>query len=124
MAKALQKLAGITADIGHCNCNVAGNCLNMSMCAYTTGADEFTVIAWNPEGQNVSAWLSVPVSGAAYTVTDLTTKQTIPSQAMAGSREARGKRTKTRHAAVTLARRSAWCLLCVWSCYCGNDWDH
>eukprot|EP01052_Picozoa_sp_SAG31_P048012 SAG31_NODE_9856_length_1220_cov_0.967886_2_plen_318_part_01 len=77
----LQKMAGVTGEIGHCNCNMAGNCLNMSMCAYTTGVDEFTVIAWNPEGQNVSAWLSIPVSGAAYTVTDLSTKATLASQA-------------------------------------------
>ena len=78
---ALQKLAGISGEVGHCNCNAAGNCLNMSMCSYTTGVDEFTVIAWNPEGQKASAWLSIPVSGAAYTVTDLATKATVPAQA-------------------------------------------
>ena len=43
---ALKKMAGITGEVHHCNCNTAGNCLNMSMCAFTTGADEFTVIAW------------------------------------------------------------------------------
>ena len=39
----LQKLSGITGEIGHCNCNTAGNCLNISLCAYTTGIDQFTV---------------------------------------------------------------------------------
>ena len=41
------------------------------------------MIAWNPEGQKTSAWLSIPVSGAAYTVTDLATKATVPAQATA-----------------------------------------
>ena len=63
--------------------NAAGNCLNMSMCAYTTGVDQFTVLAWNPEAQNVSTWLRIPVSGAAYTVTDLSTKAVLPNQATA-----------------------------------------
>ena len=81
VAKSLQKLAGITEEIGHCNCNEAGNCLNISVCAYTTGADSFKVIAWNPEGQNTTSWLRLPVSGAAYTVTDLSTKAVVPNQA-------------------------------------------
>ena len=81
VALALQKMTGITGEIGHCNCNNAGNCLNMSMCTYTTGVDEFTVIAWNPLGQNSSSWLRLPVSGAAYTVTNLATHSTLPSQA-------------------------------------------
>ena len=53
----------------------------MTMCAWTTGQDEFTVIAWNPEGQKATSWLRIPVSGAAYTVTDLSTKSVVPSQA-------------------------------------------
>jgi alpha-mannosidase len=81
VAMSLQKLAGIKSALGHCNCNTAGNCLNMSVCAYTTGQDEFTVIAWNPLGQNTSSWLRIPVSGAGYSVTDLATQATIPSQA-------------------------------------------
>jgi alpha-mannosidase len=81
VAMSLQKLTGITEEIGHCNCNAAGNCLNMSLCAYTTGVDEFTVLAWNPEGQKASNWLRIPVSGAAYTVTDLSSKKVLPSQA-------------------------------------------
>ena len=54
----------------------------MSMCAYTTGMDSFTVIAWNTQGQNVSSWLRVPVTGAGYTVTDLATKAVLPSQVL------------------------------------------
>jgi alpha-mannosidase len=83
VAMALKKLTGIKGDIGHCNCNAAGNCLNMSMCAYTTGVDEFTVIAWNPLAQNSTSWLRIPVSGDTWTVTDLATKAELPSQATA-----------------------------------------
>ena len=43
VAMALKKLTGISGEIGHCNCNSAGNCLNVSMCAYTTGVDSVTV---------------------------------------------------------------------------------
>ena len=28
---ALKKIAGITGDVGHCNCNAEGNCLNISV---------------------------------------------------------------------------------------------
>jgi hypothetical protein len=83
VAMSLQKLAGITDEIGHCNCNAAGNCLNMSVCAYTTGVDEFTVLAWNPQGRNTSSWLRIPVSGAQWTVTDLASGTGLPSQATA-----------------------------------------
>ena len=83
VAMALKKLTGISGEIGHCNCNSAGNCLNVSMCAYTTGVDSVTVIAWNPLGQNTSSWLRIPVTGASYTVTDLASKATVPSQAIA-----------------------------------------
>jgi hypothetical protein len=51
------------------------------MCAYTTGVNSFTVLAWNPDAQNVSTWLRIPVSGSAYTVTDLSTKAVLPNQA-------------------------------------------
>jgi alpha-mannosidase len=81
VAKSLQKIAGISGEVGHCNCNTAGNCLNMSVCGYTTGVDSFTVIAWNPLGQNTTSWLRLPVSGASWTVTNLATKQVVPSQA-------------------------------------------
>ena len=83
VAKSLQKLAGIAGEIGHCNCNAAGNCLNMSMCAYTTGVDEFVVLAWNPQAQTRKSWLRIPVTGAAWTVTDLSTSAVVPNQATA-----------------------------------------
>eukprot|EP01043_Picozoa_sp_COSAG02_P051476 COSAG02_NODE_5421_length_4345_cov_3.631653_3_plen_527_part_00 len=53
------------------------------MCAYTTGVDEFTVVAWNTLAQNTSSWLRLPVSGTGYVVTDLSTKATVPSQTLA-----------------------------------------
>ena len=80
VAMALQKMTGITGEIGHCNCNSAGNCLNMSMCSFTAGVAAFTVIAWNPLGENTSSWLRIPVSGAEFTVTNLATRATLPSQ--------------------------------------------
>jgi hypothetical protein len=83
VALALKKLTGIKGDIGHCNCNAAGNCLNMSVCAYTTGVEEFTVIAWNPLAQNSTSWLRIPVSGDTWTVTDLSTHTAVSSQAIA-----------------------------------------
>jgi alpha-mannosidase len=65
VALSLRKLAGIppAAEVGHCNCNAAGNCLNLSMCAFTTAAESFTVMAWNTQGQNVSSWLRVVCDG-------------------------------------------------------------
>eukprot|EP01052_Picozoa_sp_SAG31_P039905 SAG31_NODE_5643_length_2407_cov_1.866551_2_plen_445_part_00 len=80
VAMSLKKLAGISDEIGHCNCNTAGNCLNMSVCAYTTGANTFTVIAWNALGQNTTTWVRIPVSGSSYTVMDMSTKAVISSQ--------------------------------------------
>ena len=46
VAMSLQKLTGAATGYGHCNCNEAGNCLNLSVCAYTTGKNQFTVTAW------------------------------------------------------------------------------
>lgn len=83
VAKSLQKMAGITEEIGHCNCNSAGNCMNMSICAYTTGPSSFKVLAWNPQGRTIRPWLRIPVTGAAWTVTDLSTKADVPNQATA-----------------------------------------
>ena len=71
MALSLKKLAGLTGEVGHCNCNAAGNCLNMSMCAFTTGVDAFTVLAWNPLAQASTSLLRLPVSGLAWEVTAL-----------------------------------------------------
>ena len=70
VAKALQKLTGSADALGHCNCNAAGNCLNMSVCAYTTGVDSFSVIAWNPLGQAATPWINVPVNGATWAIAD------------------------------------------------------
>lgn len=53
------------------------------MCSFTAGADEFTILAWNPQGQNSSSWLRVPVTGSAFTVTDLATGAVLPSQTTA-----------------------------------------
>ena len=36
VALALQKLTGITGEIGHCNCNSGGNCMNISMVSSQT----------------------------------------------------------------------------------------
>ena len=117
VALALKKLTGITAELGHCNCNAAANCLvsshpslrtarlswrssqfccavviarvcvpsqNMSMCAFTTGVEDITTVAWNPLGQNTTAWLRVPVTGSGgWTVADLGTGAKLPAQLIA-----------------------------------------
>ena len=80
VAQALQKISGYAGKFGHCNCNEAGNCLNMSVCAFTSGADEFSVVAWNPQGQSYSPWLRLPVVGAGWTVTDVSTGAAVPAQ--------------------------------------------
>jgi alpha-mannosidase len=80
---ALSRLAGITESINHCNCQSAGDCLNISVCSFTAGTDEFTILAWNALGQSTSSWLRVPVTGAAFTVTDLTSGAVLPSQTIA-----------------------------------------
>ena len=82
VAKAFQRILGSKAPFGHCNCNTAGNCLNISQCAYTTGIGEFTVAAWNPNGQPSSSYLRIPVSGAGWKVTDAH-GAAVPSQTMA-----------------------------------------
>jgi alpha-mannosidase len=69
VALSLKKLLGVEADLGHCNCNTAGNCLNISVCAYTTNNDKFAVVAWNPLGQASKAYARLPVTGAAWKVT-------------------------------------------------------
>ena len=45
VALALKKIGGFAGDLGHCNCNEAGNCLNMSVCAFTTDNDALSVVA-------------------------------------------------------------------------------
>ena len=82
VALALQKISGYKGEVGHCNCNEAGNCLNMSVCAFTTGNDEFAVVAWNPQGQAYSSWLRLPVVGAGWTVTDASTGKAVSAQSI------------------------------------------
>ena len=80
---ALQRLAGVTAPVSHCNCQSSGACLNISVCAATTGVDAFTAIAWNPAGQPSNSTLRIPVTGAAFVVTDLASGAVLPSQVTA-----------------------------------------
>lgn len=56
--------------------------LNISFCTTTTEADEFTVIAYNPQGWATSHVLRLPVSAGTYTVTDADGK-TVASQQVA-----------------------------------------
>mmetsp|Transcript_59280 Transcript_59280/g.162642 ORF Transcript_59280/g.162642 Transcript_59280/m.162642 type:complete len:809 (-) Transcript_59280:378-2804(-) len=68
---AFSKLLGLPASsIEHCNCNAAANCLNMSVCAATTGVGAFTVAAWNPMAHALSDVARVPVSGPHWAITD------------------------------------------------------
>jgi alpha-mannosidase len=68
VALSLKRLLGTDVDLGHCNCNTAGNCLNISVCAYTTEHDHFAVVAWNPLGQNSKSYARLPVLGNSWTV--------------------------------------------------------
>merc|ERR1711912_200580 len=67
IGKSLQKLMGTDADIYHCNCNTDGakDCLNVTMCAFTSSRDEFKVIAWNPlsNEKQPPQTLRIPVTG-------------------------------------------------------------
>eukprot|EP00040_Diaphanoeca_grandis_P000572 m.15796 g.15796 ORF g.15796 m.15796 type:complete len:1168 (-) comp10754_c0_seq1:58-3561(-) len=80
VAKSLQKLTGSSAPFGHCNCNEAGNCLNLSVCAYTTGQSSFTMTAWNPMGQAATQMVRIPVTGASWTVTNKATGANVAVQ--------------------------------------------
>ena len=86
VAKSFQKLMGTKAEFEHCNCNSEGgsNCLNLTMCATTTGVDEFSMAAWNPLAQETEAHQTVriPVTGSEWHVVDGTGKE-IPSQVQA-----------------------------------------
>lgn len=84
IGKSLQKLMGTDADIYHCNCNSDGakDCLNVTMCAFTTSHDDFKVIAWNPmttEYQEEQT-LRIPVTGGSWAVTDDSTGKPVPAQ--------------------------------------------
>jgi len=79
IALSLKKMLGVEADLGHCNCNTAGNCLNVSVCAYTTNNDNFTVVAWNPLGQATTSYARLPVTGTSWLVSGPDGSR-IPSQ--------------------------------------------
>lgn len=71
MSVAFSKLLRLPKEsIQHCNCNMAGNCLNMTICAATTGKASFTVAAWNPMGHMLTEIVRVPVSGALWALID------------------------------------------------------
>jgi alpha-mannosidase len=71
VSMAIKKLLNLpaSASVDHCSCNAADNCLNISVCAATTGKDAFSVVAYNPQGHNVSQTVRIPVTDASYTVT-------------------------------------------------------
>ena len=76
VAKGLSNLLGNDITLGHCNCNsgvgaIAGDCLNISMCAYTTGRTSFQVVAWNSQGQASEQVIRVPVTGPGYSVSSV-----------------------------------------------------
>ena len=74
------RLLGVDAKlIEHCNCNAAANCLNMSVCAATTGKHAFTIAAWNPLAHAATEVARVPVSGASWVVKDAA-GHSVPSQ--------------------------------------------
>jgi alpha-mannosidase len=84
IAKSLQKLLGTESDIFQCNCNSDGakDCLNVTMCAYTTSQSSFKMIAWNPlanEAQHDQVF-RIPVAGSNWSVTSEHTGKLIPAQ--------------------------------------------
>ena len=84
VALSLKKLIPGLGDLDHCNCNVQGNCLNISVCGATTGKDSFSVVAWNPRGQATSQYVRIPVVGAdGWTVTALNDNSAVAAQTLA-----------------------------------------
>lgn len=80
IAISLGKLLGSpNASIANCHCHAADDCMNISVCAATTGKDAFTIAAWNPIGHTLSDIVRIPVSGAEWVVTD-STGHAVPSQ--------------------------------------------
>jgi len=73
VAMSLSKLLGLPTSppmLEHCNCNAANDCLNISVCAVTTDNSEFSVVAWNPMGQNRTDIVRVPVASGTWSVSD------------------------------------------------------
>jgi alpha-mannosidase len=76
VALSLQKLLGRASAaaggeapgaLAHCGCNAADSCLNISVCAATTGKDEFSVVAWNPQGHATTQTVRIPVTATSAT---------------------------------------------------------
>ncbi|KAH8073785.1 hypothetical protein JL720_10856 [Aureococcus anophagefferens] len=84
VAASLAKLLKVDrAAIAHCNCNAAGDCLNMTVCAATTDAKAgFTIAAFNPLGQAQDAMLRVPVGVAGHWTCDDASGAPAPTQAL------------------------------------------
>ena len=84
VAASLAKLLKVDkAAIAHCNCNAAGDCLNMTVCAATTDAKSgFTIAAFNPLGQAQDAMLRVPVGVAGHWTCDDASGAPAPTQAL------------------------------------------
>eukprot|EP01052_Picozoa_sp_SAG31_P053670 SAG31_NODE_13882_length_840_cov_1.102564_2_plen_154_part_01 len=58
VAASLAKLLQMkSSDLLHCNCNLQGSCLNLTICAATTGVSSFSAVIWNPLGQHVQPYL-------------------------------------------------------------------
>lgn len=70
LSKMLGHDASSSLALGHCNCNTAGDCLNISVCAYTTSRNSFAAVAWNPLGQATTDTARIPVVGQAWSVVD------------------------------------------------------
>lgn len=82
---ALQKLLGGDANaatLEHCHCNTLGTCLNISLCAYTTSRDSFSVVAWNQKAQEALSAIRLPVVGSSWSVTG-PSGEVVPSQVVA-----------------------------------------
>eukprot|EP00755_Sulcionema_specki_P010240 Sspe_Gene.6786::Locus_2281_Transcript_1_1_Confidence_1.000_Length_2013::g.6786::m.6786/K01191/E3.2.1.24; alpha-mannosidase len=82
VALSLRKLLGTNATLSHCNCNSMGaeDCLNITVCGATTGTAEFSVVVWNPLGQNTTQVLRVPVTGEGWSVAEAGTGREVGSQ--------------------------------------------
>lgn len=86
VSASLEKLlGGKNITVEHCNCNrnvgaIAGDCLNISMCIHTQQKDRFQVVAWNSRGHMHTELLRIPVTGDAFSVTDVSTGEHVESQ--------------------------------------------
>jgi len=76
VAGILGKMVGV-ATVEQCHGHLG---LNISFCTATTGADEFTVIAYNPQGWATAHVLRIPVGAGTYSVTDSAGKAVASQQ--------------------------------------------